>query len=69
MNRSTVKPHAQLAIRFGNRLWHAALAIAVALTGATSSFVFEQAVEHQDLPISPTRRSTDPAGVPAGPAP
>jgi hypothetical protein len=43
MNRSTVKHHAQLTIRFGNRLWQIALGIAVALTGAASSFAVARA--------------------------
>jgi hypothetical protein len=56
MNRSTVKHHAQLAIRFGNRLWHTVLAIAVALTGAASSFAVAQAFELEEVTIAELQR-------------
>jgi amidase len=56
MNRSTVKHHAQLTIRFGNRLWQLALGIAVALTGAASSFAVAQAFELEEVTIAELQR-------------
>jgi Ketopantoate reductase PanE/ApbA len=56
MNRSTVKHHAQLTIRFGNRLWQIALGIAVALTGAASSFAVAQAFELEEVTIAELQR-------------
>jgi len=56
MNRSTLKHHAQLTIRFGNRLWQIALGIAVALTGAASSFAIAQAFELEEVTIAELQR-------------
>ena len=56
MNRSPVKHHAQLTTRFGNRLRQIALGIAVALTGATSSFAVAQAFELEEVTIAELQR-------------
>ena len=56
MNRSPVKHHAQRTIRFGNRLRQLALGIAVALTGATSSFAVAQAFELEEVTIAELQR-------------
>jgi amidase len=56
MNRSIVKHHAQLTIRFGNRPWQIALGIAVALTGAASSFAVAQAFELEEVTIAELQR-------------
>ena len=56
MNRSPVKHHAQRTIRFGNRLRQLALGIAVALTGAASSFAVAQAFELEEVTIAELQR-------------
>jgi amidase len=56
MNRRTVKHHAQLTTRFGNRLWQIALGIAVALTGAASSLAVAQAFELEEVTIAELQR-------------
>ena len=56
MNRSAVKHHAQLTTRFGNRLGQIALGIAVALTGAASSFAVAQAFELEEVTIAELQR-------------